>query len=224
MPSRNIIKPYIAGGIYHIYNRGVEKRIIFIDQKDYTVFLRFLKEALLNPVLLNTANALIPTKRRSKNFFGTLDLLAYCLMPNHFHLLVKQQTERGIEEFMQSLATRYSIYFNWRHERIGCLFQNTYKATHISDEPYLLHVSRYIHRNPSEYTDDLTTAYSSYAEYLGIRNTQWVKSQEILSYFSHSTTQSLTKQFNSYQSFVEDIDDAGIEMEEIIKANIGLSH
>lgn len=215
MPNKNIIKTYLSDGVYHIYNRGVEKRKIFIDEKDYYVFLRFLKEALTDPSLLPKDPKRI--KKRRKNFYDRIDLLAYCLMPNHFHLLIKQKTERAMKEFMQSLATRYSIYFNWRHNRIGSLFQSNYKAILIEDEPYLLHVSRYIHRNPIDYFDVLIDSYSSYAQYLGVKSVLWVKPQDILSLFSTSKD----KQYQTYQDFVEYADDElTLITEEMIKKSL----
>lgn len=108
---------------------------------------------------------------------------------------------------MQSLATRYSMYFNKKYSRVGTLFQGIYKAILVSEESYLLHLTRYIHRNPLKHTKNLHNAYSSYGEFLGIRKTAWVKPAEILSFFSNDKTKlSLIKKINSYKSFVEDQD------------------
>ena len=103
---------------------------------------------------------------------------------------------------MRSLATRYSMYFNKRYDRVGKLFQGHYKAVFINDDNYLLHLSRYIHLNPKEINSDLLNAYSSYAEYLGKRNTTWLKPSFILDYFNNSVTKDI-KKFNSYNHFVE---------------------
>lgn len=211
MPSRNIIKIYSKDSCYHVYNRGVEKRNIFKDQQDYGVFLGYLKEYLSPPPDQKTLIKQFTFKgetfkgvpRQPNNYSGEVDLFAYCLMPNHFHLLIKQKTDRSIEKFMRSLLTRYSMYFNKRYTRVGSLFQGTYKAVLINEENYLLHLSRYIHLNPNEYTKDLLNAYSSYSEYLGKRYTKWIKPKTILSFFNQST-----KDFNSsnttYKKFVED--------------------
>lgn len=210
MPAKNTVKIYAADGIYHIYNRGVEKRTIFTDDYDYKVFLNCLKEALLPPEKLPQTPKTFTLKGSSfkgvmkppKNFAKEISLLAYCLMPNHFHLLVKQSSDRAIDSFMRSIGTRYVIYFNKRHKRVGHLFQGIYKAAMITDEPYYLHISRYIHRNPLSHTKNLVDAYSSYADYLGKRNTAWVKSEEILASFQLSKFPFL-KGRNSYQQFVE---------------------
>jgi putative transposase len=210
MPTRNSVKIYVENGIYHIYNRGVEKRKIFIDDHDYSVFLKFLKEAL-SPVPPRQTSLTTFTlqgqtfkglPKLPKNFSGQLNLFAYCLMPNHFHLLIKQTTANTVHHFMQSLITRYSLYFNKKYKRIGSLFQGRYKGTLALDDDYLLHLSRYIHRNPKDVTDNLKTYYSSYGEYLGLRNTAWVNTSYILDYFKPGTLPGL-KHINSYEDFVE---------------------
>lgn len=207
MPARNVVKVYAADGIYHIYNRGVEKRQIFLDNLDYHVFLHILKEALSDPTTLPAKKSLLqgPTlqwQRMPKNFYQQIDLFAYCLMPNHFHLLLKQKREHGIKELLQSIATRYSIYFNKKYKRVGPLFQSNYKATIVTEEPYLLHLTRYIHLNPSEHFTDLTKAFSSYADYLGKRTTPWLNPKFILAFFSPGTLP-LLKKHHTYQDFVE---------------------
>lgn len=210
MPAKNTIKTYVEGGIYHVYNRGVEKRTIFEDEYDYRVFLNCFKEALLPPEKLPKTPIEFTLKgdtfkgvpKRVKNFFGAIDLLAYCLMPNHFHLLIKQQNNRVIDSFMRSIATRYSIYFNKRYKRVGPLFQGAYKAALIVSDVYLLHLSRYIHRNPLKIMTDLVNCYSSYAEYLGKRKIEWVKPEIILASFQ-PTQLPFLRHINSYKKFVE---------------------
>lgn len=211
MPAKNKIKEYHENGYYHLYNRGVEKRIIFSDKQDESVFLSYIKEYLspkdpnkLTQIIGNATST--PQQKadarkliRMNNFSDQLDLLAYCLMPNHFHLLVKQTVSRTIEMFMRSLGTRYVQYFNHRHgKRVGGLFQDTYKAVLVESEEQLLHLSRYIHLNPLQKGLTLKECPqpSSYPNYLGLIKQDWVKPQEILTYFTKSGT-------NSYSSFVE---------------------
>ena len=210
MPSRNVRKVYVKDSYYHIYNRGVEKRIIFQDEQDYKVFLKYLKEQLSpleeprklikNFTLQGETFKGIP--HLPKNFSKEIELCCFALMPNHFHLLVKQLTNNGIEIFTRSILTRYSMYFNKKYRRVGTLFQGTYKAVMIMDDPYFLHLSRYIHQNPSEYVSDLTTAYSSYADYLGLRKTPWVKPEFILKFFNQASNDYL-QGTNTYKDFVE---------------------
>lgn len=217
MPARNIVKTYVSGGYYHVYNRGIEKRIIFEDEMDYKTFLKYLKESLSTPQELRKSNnqkmktvkltdlqgaTLQIYERPVKNFKDSINLVAYCLMPNHFHLLIEQAEIMDMKKFMQSIITRYSMYFNKKYGRVGKLFQGHYKAVLVNEEGYLLHLSRYIHINPSEYTDNLVTAYSSYGEYLGIRNTKWIKPEVILSFFN-SSSKDFMRGINTYKDFVE---------------------
>jgi len=212
MPAKNRVKSYVDNGHYHIYNRGVEERTIFQDSQDYKVFLNYLKiylepapEAKIRTVDIGN-HTFTASERPLKNFHGQIELLAYCLMPNHFHILIKQKTGRAIENFMRALATKYSVYFNKRHKRVGHLFQGVYKAVLVDNDNYLLHLSRYIHLNPVKdgpLRVALLDTYSSYPDYLGIRKTSWVNPQTILSFFKNARKASL-KDILSYQSFVED--------------------
>lgn len=211
MPSKNSTKIYIENGYYHIYNRGVEKRKIFLDQQDYSVFLSYLKEYLMpkNEKELNErlSDPNTSYKERDKilrvlrlnNFSQEIILLSYCLMPNHFHFFVKQKSINSIDKFMNSLATRYTMYFNRKYKRVGSLYQDVYKAVLINNERQFLHLSRYIHKQAL----NLKNQPCSYPEYVGLRQTLWVKPDEVLAYFSNINP-SL-----SYQNFVmqpEEID------------------
>jgi putative transposase len=210
VPRKNSIKTYVENGYYHIYNRGVEKRIIFEDDQDYKVFLDYLKYALSEPPKKDEIKKTFtlqgsPFKgvpKMPKNFYNKIELLTFCLMPNHFHLLLKQNDHDSLKSFMMSLITRYSMYFNKKYNRVGSLFQGIYRAVLITNENYLLHLSRYIHLNPSESTNDLTSAYSSYGDYLGLRHTTWIKSDFILSQFNNKVGIEF-KKINNYKDFVE---------------------
>ena len=208
MPAKNSIKLYLSDSYYHIYNRGVEKRNIFQDVEDYKIFLSYLKIYLEPPKEQERTEFEINNtvfkgvKRPLNNFNSQIELVVYCLMPNHFRLLIYQKEKKAIEFFMRSLATKYSQYFNKKYDRIGYLFQGTYKAVLVEQDSYLLHLSRYIHLNAFKETP-LKDAYSSYRDFLGIRKTAWVKSQRILEYFKTAQKTSM-KDILSYQSFVED--------------------
>lgn len=215
MSAKNSVKEFVSDTYYHIYNRGVEKRLIFTDEKDYVVFLSYLKTYLLPKdekilaAILEDSDASAKDKDRAlklvrmNNFNDEITLSAYCLMPNHFHLLVKQKEERSIDQFMNSLCTRYSMYFNRTHKRVGVLFQDVYKAVRVTSEEQLLHLTRYIHRNPASQGDPLRDyTYSSYRDYLGLANTLWVSKDAVLGHFSKEE-----KSTNSYRSFVEDNND-----------------
>lgn len=210
MPSPHSRKVYVENGYYHVFNRGVEKRVIFEDSQDYKVFLSYIKEYLSFPPdpnqflkeLTFKGQAFKGVPRLPKNYNGEIELVAYCLMPNHFHFLIKQNSKFGLPSFMQSLLTRYSAYFNKKYDRVGSLFQGRYKAVMVKDDRQLLILSRYIHRNPLEITPDLEDAYSSYADYLGKRNTSWLKPKIVLDFFDKKTAPEFIK-INSYKDFVE---------------------
>lgn len=196
MPAKNRTKEYLANSYYHLYNRGVEKRPIFLDEQDYNVFNSYLETYLL-PKDLNHLNDLLgngnPKEKdtarkllRLNNFSDEINLLAYCLMPNHFHFLIYQTTANAIDKFSNSLFTRYCMYFNRKYKRIGPLFQDLYKAVSVTSGEQLLWLSRYIHRNPLDLLQGRalqTYMHSSYPEYLRVRNKSWIKPEEILAYF-----------------------------------------
>ncbi len=220
MPAKNTEKQYVSDGYYHIYNRGVEKRIIFQDAQDYAVFLSYVKEYLEpkdeKALRRRLADPKVSSEEKSKilktlhlnNFSGSVQLLAYCLMPNHFHLLIKQKEETVISQFMNSLCTRYTMYFNRKYKRVGGLYQDIYKAVLVESDEQLLYLSRYIHRNPlalqGQPLQMLLQQPSSYPDYLGKRKTAWVFSNEILSFFSRKNPRL------SYDTFVTGVEDSAI--------------
>ncbi len=204
MPQKNTTKAYVEDGYYHIYNRGVEKRTIFLDDQDYGVFLSYLKEYLVlkdeKALRKRMADEKTPYKERGKiakllrlnNFSQEVTLLAYCLMPNHFHLFVKQRNPGAIDSFMNSLGTRYTMYFNRKHSRVGPLYQDVYKAVLVTSEEQFVHLTGYIHRQALALHDQP----SSYPEYCGARRTVWIHPEEVLSFFSKDSP------LLSYENFV----------------------
>ncbi|MEK7119742.1 MAG: transposase [Patescibacteria group bacterium] len=182
------IIPFQPNSYYHVYNRGHNKQAIFLNHKDYARYLKRLKEYL------------------GKH---NVTLLAYCLMPNHVHLLLYQKGEEPIDRFMHRLHTAFTMYFNKKYERVGAVFQGRFKAKLIETDEYLLHVSRYIHINPIEIlraqgralSSQLETyPWSSYGEYVNSRSDRLCDPKIILDYFSKSPLQGKT----TYRSFVTD--------------------
>ncbi len=158
---------FAAEEIYHVYNRGVEKRDVFLSAADYQRFVYSLvvcnsKKPVLNSQFhyrgLASIQKLVPTDL-------VVDVLAFCLMPNHYHLLLRQRVERGISVLMQKAGTAYTMYFNTKYARVGALFQGVYKARRIPRDGDLHAVSKYIHLNPLDLID------SAWKE-RGVRNRQ----------------------------------------------------
>lgn len=237
MPARHRTKQYVENSYYHLYNRGVEKRLIFLDQQDYAVFLNYLKEYLLpkdeEDLRKQLSDQNNTYKERDKilkllrlnNFSDEITLLAYCLMPNHFHFFIQQKSAGSIDKFMNSLGTRYTMYFNKKYRRVGSLCQGVYKAVSIETEEHFIYLSKYIHKQAILHKPSTASTASqgqalrirkqpsSYPEYLGKRKTQWVHSEEILSYFS-KTNPKLT-----YKSFVEENDDFSVIKNKVLEEN-----
>jgi len=139
---------FSEGEFYHVYNRGTEKREIFLNKNDYQRFIKLL-------FLSNGTKPIILKDLPQGRSLGEIDrgeqlvhIGAYCLMPNHFHILVKETREGGITKFMSKLSTAYSMYFNKINGRTGSLFEGRFKATHVNNDNYLKYLFSYIHLNP----------------------------------------------------------------------------
>lgn len=191
MPSKNIVKYYEQDQYYHVYNRGVEKRVIFVDDQDYAVFLGLIKKFLTGERSLEVGSS---NRHRFKHLGDEVDLISYCLMPNHYHLFLYQKTAKGISKFMRKLATGYSMYFNQKYNRVGSLYQGVYKASLISSDAYLCHISRYIHLNPNSYAD---YDYSSLKYFVRPELVpKWLKPSHVIDLFNGSPQE--------YAKFVDD--------------------
>lgn len=164
---------------YHVFNRGVEKRPTFTSRYE---FLRAVDSAnfyRFGDLSVRYSKYLNLNKDRRVEFLKFLDssqlqveIIAYCLMGNHFHFLLKQLKNNGIVKFMAKFTNSYTKYFNTKHKRVGPLFQGVFKAVHIESDEQLLHLSRYVHLNPVTgfvvELEDLADYYwSSYREYVG---------------------------------------------------------
>ena len=146
---------FVNGEIYHVYNRGVEKRTIFLENRDYFRFIHDLFEfnnqdlAPNNSYFFNNRNSHGKNEILIRNPRKILvEILSFCLMPNHFHLMLRQISDNGVIKFMHRLGTGYTNFFNKKQERVGPLFQGRFKAVLVNDEVYLRHLLNYIHANP----------------------------------------------------------------------------
>lgn len=136
------------GAVYHVYNRGVDRRATFADDWDR---LRFIKGMIAFNDIGRRANkslSAVDVPAISENPY--VEIVAYCLMPNHFHLMLVQKATGGISEFMRRIGTGYTQYFNKRNNRSGSLFETTFKVKRVTNSVQMRHLSRYIHLNPLE--------------------------------------------------------------------------
>jgi putative transposase len=166
---------FVTSEFYHIYNRGVEGRDIFLDEQDYKRFVTSMREFnQIEPIgsLYENSQAIKHNLRGVPDAKGTdnqlIHIIAYCLNPNHLHFILEQIADDGISKFMGKLCGGYAWYFNNRYRRKGVLFQGRFKAKHIDTNEYLLHVSAYVNLNNRVHQLGVPDAksFSSWDEYL----------------------------------------------------------
>lgn len=196
---------------YHIFNRGVEKRTVFLDKRDYDRFIETM-------VYYQEIKPLCRFSFKKRDIFlnsppvksnKQVEIISYILMPSHFHFILQQISNNGIPNFISKLENSYTKYFNTRHKRIGPLFQGNFKAKRVEDDEQLLHLSRYIHLNPlTDYlVKDLKRyVYSSYPEFLDVSENNICNKEVILSLFKTKA---------KYEKFVLDQEDYGRKIKEI---------
>ncbi len=190
MPSKNTVREYSIPAYYHVYNRGSGERTIFHNATDKYKFLSLLERYLSNDSQFDSYSTY------------EIELLAYCIMGNHFHLLLFQENDpHAITELLRSVSTAYSMYFNNKYKSHGHVFQSVFKASRINDDAYLAHISRYIHLNPETYK---TYKWSSLQFYIGKDAPDWLHPERAI-------TMSSTK----YLKFLEDYEDRRKLLKEI---------
>ena len=154
MPYRFI--PLVTEQYYHIYNRGVAFQPTFENKRDYERFLLCLDYYHHNKVPLRLSKLLQLPKEDRESILKNIkehgetivEIIAYCLMPNHFHLLIKQVSDNGISTLLRLVTNSYARYYNTKYERVGPVFQGVFKAVHVQTDEQFIHLSRYIHLNP----------------------------------------------------------------------------
>ena len=191
--------------LFHVLNRGVDKRVIFLDKQDHLRFIHDLFEFNnSNPTINNNFSFLhrektvdIASQYTKKPRRLLVDILAFCLMPNHYHLLISPRSEKAVSEFMKKVNIGYAKYFNQKYKRKGTLFEGRYKSVLISREKHFLHLPYYIHANPldlatPEWRKNQLTNYkkakqflesyrwSSHLDYLGKSNFSSVTKRDFL--------------------------------------------
>lgn len=217
MPGRAI--PLVNEQFYHVFNRGIDRRTTFSDRLDYkrTLLVINYYQYSAPPVKLSKFLTFSREERAkileslSKSGDKHIEILTFCLMPNHFHLLLRQKRDKGISKFMANFQNSYTRYFNTKNERVGPLFLDQFKAVMIETEEQLLHVSRYIHLNPltsyviKEFSDLINYPWTSLPEYLNGRN-ETCNTSVILNSF---------KSEKEYLKFIEDQVDYQRELHKI---------
>lgn len=177
MPAKNLLRVSDKGTYSHIYNKGVENRLIFNEASDYEVFLGYLREYLGSPADPTSTKKMFTVNGRTfhgtphqpKNYFNKVELIGYTLLPNHFHLVLHQAEQGAIESFLRSLSTRYSMYFNKKYQRQGSLFEGPYKSTQIPDVNKLVDFIVYMDQKHT------TAKYSSHNDYIAHSDESVVK-------------------------------------------------
>jgi len=213
---KRVIREFGENEYYHVFNRGVEKRLIFLDEQDYNMFLYYIFIYLAEPKTVIAKYPTLPLRLRGKSLYHNVELLAYCLMPNHFHFLLRQKSKDGVSKFLKQFTNAYTHYFNTKYKRVGGLMQGRYKAARITSDEMLLHVSRYIHLYPlvaSLVSDLANYKWSSYESYITGRKSPIVNTDIILARFPSK---------EAYKAFVLDQEGYGRELHKIEKAVLDL--
>ncbi len=190
-------KPFELQEWYHCFNRGVEKRIVFESELDANRFLSllYLANGTKAVDLFNERKPTLEKAFQVNRGNPIVAIGAYCLMPNHFHLLLKEISEGGITLFMKKVGIAYAMYFNAKNERVGNLFVKPFRSRHISTDRYFQRVLQYIHCNPAELFESgwkagtvknmntlekklIEYKYSSFGSYTGFKTVSPVLSRE----------------------------------------------
>ena len=218
---RDILAP---GQIYHVFNRSVERRTIFISKREYArmmdivTYYQYAHRSIRYSQFLSLPE---PSQNDIREWYikkgeKEIDMYAYALMPNHIHFLLRQNTQKGITTFLSNLSNSYAKFFNIRHKRTGALWQRPFKAVRIETEEQLWHVSRYIHLNPvSSYVIELdkldTYPWTSFPEYIGMNGNKLC---------DRSMIQSSFKTPEAYRAFVHNHADYARTLEQIKHCSI----
>lgn len=189
MPSRNTRREDAPESYYHVYSRGLNKSTLFYSPEDKDYFLYLLSRHLSVKTFSNTSGYTYP------HFRDKVELLSFCLMDNHIHLLFYQAEQGALSKLMKSIMVAYSTYFNRKHKRRGPVFESRFMASRITDDVYLTHVSRYIHLNPRGWK---RFPHSSLKYIIKSNEPEWLQTERLLDQFSSR---------KSYLEFVSDYDD-----------------
>lgn len=186
MPAKYILRNFAEGEIYHVMNRGVNHMEIFPNEEDYKTFYYYLYIYIAPKHFVLKKYPNLPIRLQHKNLCNEIELLAYCLMPNHFHLLIKIHKKDALSKLMKQLTNAYAEYFNKRYKHSGPVVEGRYKAVHVETDEQLVHVSRYIHLNPliaGLVTNIKHDRWTSYSDYISNHSSEICSTDLILSQF-----------------------------------------
>lgn len=195
MPSPYVIRDFQEGNVYHTYNCGTAGRGIFGEKQDYEEFLKYLYVYVRPLDAVQDTYPDTPVRLFDRNLSTEIDVLAYCFMPTHYHLLLRQHSKDGTPRLMKQLTNAYTSFFNKKYNHVGSLFQGRYKAVQIDMDKYLMPISRYIHLNPvfaGLASSPHQYPWSSFGYYADGNLETVCKKRVLLSFFTSS------KQFISY--------------------------
>ena len=206
------LRNFVTGNYYHLYNRGVAKQNIFQNHSDYQSMLNrfaYYLDSSIKPPISHFTRKELQKKLSDKIELPLIKMIQYCLMPNHFHLLVQQLKDDGITEFIKISLNSYSRYFNTKHERVWPIFQGRFKSIKVEDDDQFIHLSRYIHLNPC--AKKITNSpeqyeWSSYQNFLQKNKSRVCDPKSVLKNFESA---------DGYKKFVNDYHDYMISLEEI---------
>ena len=148
MPAKYVIRQFSPGAIYHVVNRGADRRDIFLSEHDYQTFLKYLFIYVADPQIVQSEHPKLRYNLKKNNMHGEVEMLAYCLMPNHFHLLIRQPEASGVTKLMHRLVSAYASYYNYRYNHSGCVVQGKYRAVQVKCGSQLQTTTQYILQNP----------------------------------------------------------------------------
>lgn len=206
---------FVIGNYYHIYNRGTDKRIIFKNKLDLQRFI----ESMASFNTLEPIGSILENRYKKKEGSVNLeanpklvDIICYCLSPNHYHFILSPLVENGIEKFMQKLGAGYTMFFNSKYERNGVLFQGRFKAIHINSDEYLMYLNVYVNLNDRAHSLGAPSAKwigkSSWGEYIGENNENFCNKSIVLERFNSGM---------EYKEFAEETLKGIVEMKERLK-------
>jgi len=177
--------PFKKGELYHVFNRGTDKRSIFSDQGDFRRFFQSIIEFnTTEPTggIFRNSLKVNELRHQMSQAEKLVNIICYSVSPNHYHLILEQLVDGGIEKFMQKLGNGYTKYFNHKHKRSGVLFQGVFKSVHIDSNEYLLHLSVYVNLNNLVHKLGLRhqMSQSSWEEYIRIGETGLCKNKQVI--------------------------------------------